>query len=307
MNSIEPEIIQVKIQDPNTNALFIENQAYLSNFHKFCLCIESDGVPFCCCGCSLRQGTLILCALGFILVILGINVSGEPVFIVFGIILSVIALIGFILLQISIFNKRVKYAYWGYMILFSLFWVKVILHIIAVIYLANVYNQDNYIGVIISLIIIYIIDIMISFYSLFIFFSYCKKLSACDFNGLLGIYNNNNNQIYLNVVPGTVIVPNNLNAANNQQVPYNNTPIFQNNLNNNQTPIVYNQNQHFQNNQPSFKENFQQQQYQQNIIQPHIHEQNNLRIHTLNQAEIQHNIQQQNQPQNIEMNIENKS
>ena len=60
------------------------------------------------------------------------------------------------------------------------------------------------------------------------FFSFCKKIAACDFNGLNGIYNTN--QIgYTNIVPGNPIAPVNL-SQNYQQVPNNNRLNTDNNL-----------------------------------------------------------------------------
>ena len=103
-------------------------------------------------------------------------------------------------------------------------------------YFGNTNNSSIFWYYFLILIISNIIDILLSFYYLYVFFSYCKKLAACDFNGLNGIYNTN--QIgYTNIVPGNPIAPVNL-SQNYQQVPNNNrlntvAPTYSNDNNNN--------------------------------------------------------------------------
>ena len=241
---MQPTPIQENIQN-QSDPLFLENQTYIPRLQKFFCCISSDGAAFCCCGCSLNCGVVTLCILGFITLILQLfSYQSIPNLTVIISILIVLSFLGYLLIMISICNKRALLAYWGYISLSFVFWIKILLYIIVDViigvnidkYYGNTNNSSIFWYYLLILIISNIIDVLLSFYYLYVFFSYCKKLAACDFNGLNGIYNTN--QIgYTNIVPGNPIAPVNL-SQNYQQVPNNNrlntvAPTYSNDNNNN--------------------------------------------------------------------------
>jgi len=230
-------------ENVNQDNLLLANQAYFSKLSNFLFCVSTEGAQRCCCGgCSIKISLIIfsiLCLVWTFIQILMIK-NGFQIPIV---IITLVLLLGYILIIVSLCNNKVSYAYSGYIINLCLFFIQIILYIIIVILeftnppspptdssnnnptpgRGRGFNGVNR-GYV--LIIQFLIEIILCLYDLYLIFSYCKLLAECNFNGINGKFyeeDGNNKKI----VPGEIVIPGTYN-----KVAVNNNVIALNNLNN---------------------------------------------------------------------------
>ena len=195
-----PQIQNVQIQNvqniPQTQ-MEVENQAYVSRLEKFMCCCSFQGLArYCCCGCSLKVGVIIICVLGF-LQISGLSLSfiGTTVLIP-NILILIATFTGYLLVIISTCDLRVCLAYYGYMILASLFWIKLAFYLAVILVLLissqSIPSNPTYTYVtaltITYYIIYFLIDLGTYFYYLWVIFSFARYLALGDYNAINGVY-----------------------------------------------------------------------------------------------------------------------
>ena len=191
------------MSDPNNNygitqnnpktQIQIDNQKYISRLDKFFCCFTYNNLArFCCCGCSLKVGVVIICILGF-LEVLSMTISLKETYAIIPFsILTFANFIGYLLILISTFNLKVALSYYGYIILIVLFWIKLLLYIaVALVLIIRpiiISRYRLYYYTISYFIIYFVIELAIYYYYIWIIFSYTKFLALGDFNAINGIF-----------------------------------------------------------------------------------------------------------------------
>jgi len=218
MNQIQPPFNNQLYQDPYyinrvKPEVLESNRNYIPKLNNFFFCYSPNNVArFCCCGCNLKVGVIIICVLGFIQLLaetlsMNMRLSVIPLSV-----LSATFLIAYIFLMISIFDYRASFAYCSYMTLCVLFIIKFIVYVIIVILLGvytsqwdfstNNFQYPFYI-IIAYYVVFYLIDLSLTYYYLWIIYSYARNLASVNFAANDGIYQSvSQPELEIVVVPG---------------------------------------------------------------------------------------------------------
>jgi hypothetical protein len=160
----------------------------LKKTEKFFFCISTENLAkTCCCGCSLKLGVQILSIFGIIGAVFSsvgfISNEGDTILFI-SIVFNIISLIGNIYLLKATLSKKANDAYTGYLCQLIVFSLTLIFFIIVlVIFFINSslilkeFNHREITAFYIYLAYLFLINILIRFYYLWINFSFTRYLA----------------------------------------------------------------------------------------------------------------------------------
>ena len=238
-----------------SNILVAQNMRFM-----FC-CGAKETAKLCCCGCSLRLGTQIICVLMVISSLMSLIYSQALSSYISGlgtyyIIYPIIYLVTYIMIFIGTFGNNFKICYFGNIFLQILQILQIIAGIIFGIILGSILDTSNvicddygrcytvYLGP--AILVVYVIYILIStaltLYFNYIIFSYTKQIGLGNIALIEGQFVTNINQV--NIQPNNGYIP----PQNSNDALRPNQVYYQPGMNNTNPPMMNNTNPPMMNN-----------------------------------------------------------